>query len=74
MAYDIPCRPTPLPARAPIPAGWCVWSHGHEADIFRDILGVERPAGMVLVERCCSGRGECGHCRPTGRATVRRAS
>ncbi|HYU17752.1 MAG TPA: hypothetical protein VEQ11_03575 [Chloroflexota bacterium] len=65
MAYDVTCRPTPLPVRAPIPPGWRLWSHGNEAQVFRSILGVERAPGMVLVERCCRARGECGHCRPT---------
>jgi hypothetical protein len=63
IQFDTTCRPTPLPARAPIPAGWRLWSHGNEPVVFRTILGVERPQGMVLVERCCGGRGQCDHCR-----------
>lgn len=62
MTYDVPCRPTPLPARAPIPSGWRRWSHGEEATQFRTLLGVERPTGVVLIERCCLGRGACAHC------------
>ncbi len=62
MGYDVPCRPTPMPARAPMPAGWRLWSHGDDAALFRSILGSERPPGMVLVERCCRGRGECANC------------
>jgi hypothetical protein len=64
LSYDVPCRPTPLPARAPIPAGWRTWSHGNEATVFRTILGIERPPGMILVERCCLGRAECNYCAP----------
>src|SRR6187402_2755268 len=60
--YDVPCRPTPMPARAPMPAGWRRWSHGNDAAIYRSILGVERPWGMVLVERCCAGSASCSHC------------
>jgi len=62
MNYDVTCRPTPLPARAPIPVGWRRWSHGDDAALFRTILGSERPPGMVLIERCCSGRGVCTQC------------
>jgi len=60
--YDVPCRPTPLPARAPMPAGWRRWSHGNDAAIYRSILGIERPSGMVLVERCCAGTASCPQC------------
>ena len=62
MNYDFSCRPTPLPARAPLPAGWRRWSHGNDAAIYRSILGVERPSGMVLAERCCAGSASCSHC------------
>ncbi len=62
MNYDVPCRPTPLPARAPIPAGWRRWSHGGDEAVFRSILGTERPTGVVLIERCCLGRVECSQC------------
>jgi len=62
--YDVPCRPTPLPARAPIPNGWRLWSHGDDAAVYRSILGIERPSGMVLIERCCRGTQACGHCNP----------
>jgi hypothetical protein len=30
--------------------------------MFRSILGVERPSGMVLIERCCAGAPSCAHC------------
>jgi hypothetical protein len=74
VSYDVPCRPTPLPSRAPVPAGWRVWSHGNEAVLFRSILGVERPPSMVLVERCCQGRGACDHCRPATNGAPARAA
>lgn len=70
MNYDVPCRPTPLSARAPIPTGWRLWSHGDDAAQFRSILGSDRPPGMVLVERCCHGRGRCGHCTSGVAATL----
>ena len=73
MSYNQPCRPTPLSARAPIPAGWRLWSHGDEALQFRSILGVASPPGVVLIERCCLGRGACRHCRPASVEQVRRA-
>ena len=72
MNYDVPCRPTPMPARAPIPAGWRLWSHGDDATQFRTLLGSERPPGMMLVERCCHGRGACGHCGSGARVKVAR--
>ena len=62
--YDVPCRPTPLPARAPIPTGWRLWSHGDDAAMYRSILGTERPQGVILIERCCDGSVACGHCSP----------
>lgn len=64
MNYDVPCRPTPSPAKSPIPTGWRRWSHGNETALFQSILGVERPSGMVLIERCCGGAQACGHCVP----------
>ena len=62
MNYDVLCRPTPLPAKAPIPAGWRLWSHGNDAAVFRSILGIEHPSGMVLIERCCAGAEDCPQC------------
>ena len=62
MNYDQPCRPTPSPAKSPIPSGWRLWSHGNDAAVFRTILGTERPSGMVLIERCCGGTQQCGNC------------
>ena len=62
------CRPTPLPARAPIPAGWRLWSHGDEAATYRSILGTERPQGVILIERCCDG----SQLAPIARLTSRR--
>lgn len=62
MPYNAPCRPTPLPARAQIPPGWRVWSHGNESAVFRTILGIERPSGVLLIERCCRRRESCGTC------------
>lgn len=70
MNYDVPCRPTPMPARAPLPAGWRLWSHGDDAILFRSILGSERPPGMVLAERCCHGRGQCVNCASGVNAAV----
>ena len=64
MNYDVPCRPTPLPVRAPIPAGWRLWSHGDDAAMYRSVVGIERPRGMVLIERCCGGTAACTHCVP----------
>ena len=32
------------------------------AAIWQEILGVERPSGMVLIERCCAGTPTCPHC------------
>ena len=74
MSYDQPCRPTPLPARAPIPAGWRRWSHGDEAAQFQAILGVASPPGVVLIERCCVGRGACPRCRPVGAGVAQSAA
>ncbi len=64
MNYDVPCRPTPFPARAPMPEGWRLWSHGDDAAMYRSVLGIERPQGMVLIERCCGGANACAHCTP----------
>ena len=47
-----------------MPGGWRIWSHGDEASMYRSALGVERPQGMVLIERCCGGAPACAHCAP----------
>ncbi|MFN8524749.1 MAG: hypothetical protein U0821_16755 [Chloroflexota bacterium] len=62
LAYDVACRPTALPVRAPIPSGWKLWSHGEEQSVFKAILGVESPPAVVLIERCCEGREACATC------------
>ncbi len=47
-----------------MPEGWRLWSHGDDAAMYRSVLGIERPQGMVLIERCCGGANACAHCTP----------
>ena len=70
MNYDVPCRPTPAPAKAPIPVGWRLWSHGNDAAVYHSILGTQRPSGMVLIERCCAGAQDCPACTDEAEAVA----